>query len=54
MLLDKHDVLYILDVLQEKHGFGYSREKFGDCYPDNKTVGGLQAKLSIMLEAKST
>jgi hypothetical protein len=43
MLLTEDEILLILDLLEEKHGRGYSKEL---------KVAGLQAKLSIMLEAK--
>ena len=44
MLLTKEDIILIMDLLAEKYGFGYCIEPI--------EVGKLQAKLSIMLEAK--
>ena len=43
MFLTIEEILFLLDLISEKHGSGYSGE------PE---VGKLQAKLSIMLEAK--
>ena len=40
-MLTKKEILFILDLIKEKHGPGYS---------DNRDVGILQAKLSIMLD----
>ncbi len=43
-MLHPRDILIILDALSDKYGPGYS---------DDEAVGRLQAKLSIMLEAKT-
>lgn len=44
MLLTIKEIRLILDLIEEKHGLGYSKE------PE---VARLQAKLSVMLEAKT-
>lgn len=44
MLLTTEEILLILDLIEEKYGRGYCMEPI--------EVGKLQAKLSIMLEAK--
>ena len=49
MMLDAEDIRHILELLREKHGHGYSDASYGT----DKTVGGLQAKLSIMLEVEA-
>ncbi len=43
MLLSKDEILFILQLIEEKHGRGYS---------DDPEIARLQTKLSIMLEAK--
>lgn len=43
-MLTAEEILFVLELLQEKYGFGYS---------EDPKVGRLQAKLSIMLEATS-
>lgn len=43
-MLTTEEILFILELLQEKYGFGYS---------EDPKIGQLQAKLSIMLEAAS-
>ena len=41
MLLTEKEIRYILDLIAEKEGFGYSK---------NKEIGSLQVKLSTMLQ----
>lgn len=43
MNLTKNEILLILKLIEEKHGFGYASDPL---------VGRLQAKLSIMLEVR--
>ena len=43
--MSSHDTAYLLQLLAEKHGFGYS----DDLVPNStKKVGALQAHLSMM------
>ena len=44
MMLTADDINMIFDALQEKHGAGYAKDP---------KVGKLQAKLSMMLEART-
>ena len=44
--LTSKEIHFILGLMQEKYGFGYS-----DAEEDGIKVGQLQAKLSIMMEA---
>lgn len=41
MILSKQEILFILELMRQKFGFGYS---------DAPGVGALQAKLSILME----
>jgi hypothetical protein len=56
MILTKADILLILErlgeqtVVEPSKKFPYRVSCKGMGYSDNKTVGALQAKLSIMLE----
>ena len=53
-MLDANDIRYILQLIEDKHGRGWvTGVSFGHRFPKDKTVGGLQAKLSIMLEVKT-
>ena len=45
MILSSKEIHFILMLIQEKYGFGYS-----DVETDDVKVGALQAKLSVMLE----
>jgi hypothetical protein len=48
-MLTESEIGYLLQLLAEKHGFGYSQDHVeGDRGPVK--VGALQAKLSLMLE----
>lgn len=54
MLLTAADCMYLLTLLQEKHGFGYSDVEIEVHLSDGPykvKVGTLQAGLSIMMEA---
>jgi hypothetical protein len=57
MPLTKEDILLLLELLGEKtvvrpsKGFPYRISCEGHGYSDDKKIGTLQAKLSIMLEA---
>ena len=45
-MLTSKEIMFILNLMQGKYGFGYSDAEEGEI-----KVGALQAKLSIMMEA---
>jgi len=48
-MLTATQIQYLLELLSEKHGPGYSKDKI-EGGPIGGSVGALQAALSIMLE----
>ena len=46
MMLTSKEIMFILNLMKDKYGFGYSDAEEGEI-----KVGALQAKLSIMMEA---